>query len=628
MKQLTFKWLKRLWALIAVKLIIIAVILTAARFVFTSANDYKQQIVDWVAVEHNINVSVDNISAGIDFSGLVLTLNNVNFVDSEILPFELKLDYLFLHLDFLNTIREQNLVFNDISLKGADLTIKPAYDVKGPETEESNVTLDSLKNIFLSRLNSFSIKESKLNFTDHLYNQKTIYIHDLSWLNNPLHHQGVGKASLSDLSEHKNALEFIIDIKGDAKGDNDQLIGNIYAYAENLNAIEYLKPQINPLATMDSAVVSFKLWGEFDFNGPQNLQLQWDNSHIAWSMLDSTHDWKINDGILQFTYQNKYWLFDSYDLNIEHNYVPWTDVLVSGVGSEREYGEFNFKGVNLSSVLPFGLLFSSLSEEDIKQINQLEIGGQLNKLGLVVDKPGEFTVNVDIDGFNNQPLDVIPGLSDVDISITSNSQAGHALITLPPQKIYFDGQFSRPMPVKNGEFELHWTNDQKGFELISEKSVLVTDDLESNTAFSLLFPSGDESPFLSLYTYASLNNAEKAQYYLPIIAMGQDVFDYLEPTLQKGVVDGAKILWYGAFSDYPYQQFEGIFQAWVPVKNAQYDFYGQWEGLTDLDLDLLFENDYLLMDALQAKLGKINVGSLTGKIDRLDPDGILTIKAQ
>ncbi|TEW54328.1 TIGR02099 family protein [Psychromonas sp. RZ22] len=630
MKKNVFKWLKRLWALIAVKLIIIAVLVTAVRFVITGANGYKEQLIKWVATEHNINVSIDKISAGIDFSGLVVTLTDVNFVDAKVLPFELQLDHLFLHVDFLNSIKQQKVVFNDISLKGADLVLKPYYNLDNIEGEQSAVTLDSLKDIFLSRLNSFSIQDSTINYTDHLYKNKTIFIQDLSWLNDGDHHQGVGHASLLDTLDQKNTLDFVIDIKGDAKGSNDQLIGNLYANAHNLNAIDYLKPQINPLAALTSAVVSFKLWGTFDFNGPKDLQLKWGHSEISWSMLERTNDWKINDGILQFSYQDKHWLFDTYNLDIEHNYTPWTGVQITGSGEIGNIGQFDLKKVNLNSVLPFALLFSHLPEPDIKKITQLEIDGELSKIDLMVDDPGQFTVKVNVDAFNNQPLGAIPGISNADISITSNVEKGNASIKLAPQKIYFDGQFSRPMPVQKGDIELSWHNDENGFELISDNSVLVTDDLDSRTQFSLFFPgekASDRSPFLSLYTYASLNDAKKAQYYLPIKAMGNDVFDYLQPTLQKGVVNGAKILWYGAFSDYPYQKHDGIFQAWVPLKNAQYDFYGEWEGLTDLDLDLLFENDYLIMESKKAKLGKITVDSLSGKIDGLNPNGILTIKA-
>jgi len=623
--------------LTVVTLILAAILLTSARFAINSIDDYKEQLVEWVASEHDINVDADKISAGIDFSGIVLTLKNVKFTETEALPFELKIEDLFLHFDFLDSIRKQQITFNDISLKGADLLLKSSLDTQDisaleisetPSEPQSQSTLDALKNIFLLRLSSFSITDSQINFTDRLYNKKKVLIQDLSWVNDGEQHQGVGKASLPNTTDDNN-FEFIIDINGDAEGSNEQLMGNIYAHATNLNIAEYIKPQINPLAELKTAMVSFTLWGEFDFNGPKNMQLTWGNSDIAWSMLEQTHDWQINKGALQFTYQDSNWLFDSYDLNITHNYIPFSNVEISGNGALRQFAKFDLNGIDVSSIMPFGVLFSSLSEANINNISALEIGGKLNKIGLKLEKSGELTFNADIEGFNNKAIGIIPSVSDADLSITSNQHNGHATIKLGPQEIYFDGQFNRPMPLKEGNFALSWKNNKEGFELVGEKSVLITDDLNSLSQFSLFFPAEDAvntSPYLNLYAYASLNDASKAQHYFPIVALGKDVFDYLQPTLKKGSVTGAKVLWSGHLDDYPFKQGQGVFQASIPVKDAKYNFSEGWEGLSDLDLSLLFENDSLVMRSNKAKLGDIKVDRLFANIDHLSQDGTLTVK--
>ena len=624
--------------LTVVTLILIAVLLTTARFAINSIDDYKEQLVEWVASEHDINVDADKISAGIDFSGIVLTLNNVKFTETEALPFELKIENLFLHFDFLDSIRKQQITFNDISLKGADLLLKSSLDtqdinvleVSEAASDPSQSTLDALKNIFLLRLSSFSITDSQINFTDRLYNKKKVLIQDLSWINDGNHHQGVGKASLPNTAAD-NSLEFIIDIKGDPEGSNEQLMGNIYAHAINLNVAEYIKPQINPLAELKTAIMSFTLWGEFDFNGPKNMQLTWGDSDIAWTMLEQTHDWQINKGALQFTYQDNNWLFDSYDLNIIHNYIPFSDVEISGNGTLRQFASFDLNGIDVSSIMPFGALFSSLSETNINNISALEVGGKLNKIGLKLEPSGELTFNANIEGFNNQAVGVIPSIGDADLSITSNQHTGHATIKLGQQEIYFDGQFNRPMPLKEGNFALNWDNNKEGFKLVSEKSTLITDDLNSLSQFSLFFPAEgaiNTSPYLNLYVYASLNDASKAQHYFPIVAMGQDVFDYLQPTLKKGSVTGAKVLWSGRLDDYPFKQGQGVFQASIPVKDAKYNFYEGWEGLSDLDLSLLFENDSLVMRSNKAKLGDIKVDKLFANIDHLSEDGTLTVKVE
>jgi len=630
--------------LLAVTLIIVAVLLTCARFVISGIDDYKAQLVEWVVKEHDLNVNAEKVSAGIDFSGLVLTLNNVEFVDTEALPFDLQIDNLFLHFDFLDSIRKQQVVFNDISIKGANLSLKvvpkdPNAGALGPEPQtQSQITLEALKNIFLLRLSSFSITDSQISFIDHLVNKQTILIQELSWVNDKNQHQGIGKASLPNTSE-ENSLEFIVNVDGDAEGPNDQLIGTLYASADNINVSDYLTSQINPLVKLKTALISLKLWGDFDFNGPKTMQLEWGNSEIAWSLLEQPHEWRIDSGSLQFSYQKQHWLFDSYDLGITHNYVPSNEVKITGTGTLAEFADFDLTGINVNDVMPFAMLFSSLNESQIKEISDFEIGGQVSKLGVSLDQYNELNLNVAIADLNTQAVGSYPAITDADIFVSSNQKRGSGHIQLNPQELNFNGQFNRAVPLQKADLLLNWKNDKNGFELSSDNSLIVTDEFTSSTQFSILFPAtsstnvatqkteANDSPILSLFSSVSLNDASKAQHYFPMQAMGDDVYNYLQPTLKKGSVEGAKILWQGRLADYPFTEQQGTFQAWIPVRNAKYDFYPGWQGLSDLDLTLLFDNDALSMYSDKAKLGGISINKLSAKIDHLAERGILTIDA-
>ena len=614
--------MKRLWVLIAVKLIIIAILITVVRFAISNVDNYKQLFFEWVAEEHGLHVDAEKISAGIDFSGLIITLNKVTFIDSKVLPFELKIDDLFLHFDFVESIKKQRVVFNDISIKGADLLVKSIpedpdaipYGSLGPEPQtQSDITLDALKNIFLLRVNSFVISDSSLRFTDHLHNQKKILIDELSWANNGKNHQGVGKATLPGFTKGDNNLTFIINLTGDAESSNDQLIGTLFINAENVDLSEYLTPQINPLADLKKSLVSFKLWGTFDFNGPKALQLSWGNSEIAWSLLDQTHHWQLNDGYMQFSYQKTKWLFDSYDLNLTHNLIPSNDINISGSGLVGRAGEFDLSGVNVNDIVPFGLLFSGLDETEIQRMNAFELGGQVTKLGLHFDQDEALNISIKMDYLNSQSVDDFPAINDATVLMSANQKGGHGRIQIGAQDINFNGQFNRVIPLKSADINLSWKNDQQGFEISSEESVIKTDDVDSTTQFSILFPAQETdisepvSPLLTLYSIVSLNDGSKANHYYPIKIMGKEIYDYLQPTLKKGNIKDAKILWSGHFSDFPFQNNEGVFQAFVPITNAKYDFYPGWKGISDLDLVINFENDSLGMVSSKGKLGNVQL---------------------
>ena len=140
----------------------------------------------------------------------------------------------------------------------------------------------------------------------------------------------------------------------------------------------------------------------------------------------------------------------------------------------------------------------------------------IKKIALQSASPGsmplsnKLNTSINIQGFNTQAAGIFPGISSADIAIVAGQNAGHARVTLGPQEVSFNGQFDRAMPVQKADFNMSWTQDDTGLQLSSDKSILVTDDLESLTQFSLFLPVSseqDSSPFLSLYSTVSLNDA-------------------------------------------------------------------------------------------------------------------------
>ena len=627
------KWLKRLSALIAVKLFLLAFLLTGLRILFISIDDYKETASEWFAEQYNINISTENISAGIDFSGMVLTLKNIKLSDTEELPFTLKLDHLFLHLNFWDSVTAQTLNFNRISLHGVNLSIKEFQQdnevEKIPAVKSSSVKTDAIRQFLLSQLTQFSIKNSQLHFKNKFGQDKTIVIEQLQWLNSEQQHQGIGKAAFIG-SKKQEAVEFVIDLYGDVSNAEQALQGMIYVEADNLNISDYVKDHVNPNVEKLNARLGLQIWAEFSANKFQNIQLLFNNSELNWLQATIARSLKINSGLLQLTNSHQGWLLDSYNLDVWRDNKQWQDLNITGYGDQSS-AYLNLSGINLQDIIPFYLLTSSLKQQEMDSLSAFEIGGQLIDLAVYRDEAAKIKFITHVSEFRNRPQGGIPGLSHADIALLGDLSQGEVNINLAKQNIHFDGQFSRPMPVESALLYLQWQQKESGFEIFSEQSLLKTSELDTITEFSLFFPNekaSNQSAFLSLYTYADLNDAGKAQYYFPIKAMGDNVFNYLQPTLKKGQVKGAEILWYGAFNHYPYQNNDGIFQAWVPLRNAQYDFYGEWQGLKNLDLDLLFENDWLTMKAHRATLDAVKVQKLEAKIDHLNPNGILTIDAE
>jgi uncharacterized protein (TIGR02099 family) len=623
---MTYKWLRRGYLVIAFSLFIFAILLTLARILFVSVDDYKDHLTTWLSDEYRIDLSAKNISAGVDFDGIIITLDDIQLAKSNDLPFDVSSDYLFLHLNFWDSITEGQLNFNRISLQGVDLTIKNIQQAS-PNSEKSLLTLNSLENVFLQQLKQFSIKDSFVHFTTHTGIEKTVVIQNLNWLNDDTRHQGVGSALLPDRFGN-NSLEFVINMSGEYANKSNPLLGKLYIDVKNINITDYLVDRVTANSQINEAVLGVQIWSEFSLTEIHQVQVVFNNSQLSWTHQGQREDWQLKSGLLQFTNHEQHWLFDSYNLAIEHNQKKVSDLNVAGHG-DKYFAEFDFAGLYLKNLLPFYLLNANLSETQSTLIKDLHIDGELKNLSLRRNTDNHLIhFSTQLSAVNNKPKGRIPGISQANIELDGDLTQGVLNIRLPQQKIYFDQQFSRKMPVNEANIALDWSLSEQGLKISSDQSVLKTEDAEAITQFSLFIPNKtvtDQSPFLSLYSYVSLYDGSKAQYYYPIKVLHQKLFDYLRPTLKKGKIEGAKVLWYGALNQYPFSGNNGIFQAWVPLRDGQYDFYQKWPGLTNLDADLLFENDSLKVDARRAYLGDVKLTKLTARIDHLHPTGYLKI---
>ncbi|MFA0464427.1 DUF3971 domain-containing protein, partial [Vibrio sp. 10N.261.45.F1] len=111
--------------------------------------------------------------------------------------------------------------------------------------------------------------------------------------------------------------------------------------------------------------------------------------------------------------------------------------------------------------------------------------------------------------------------------------------------------FQAPLNIKQGQVDIVWQQDENGWKLWSDKITAATPDLQVLGAFRLDFPN-NASPYLSFYGEADAYNVGETWRYLPTLALGQDLTDYLSTAIQAGKADTVKLLWHGELAQYPY----------------------------------------------------------------------------
>src|SRR5690606_3209695 len=147
--------------------------------------------------------------------------------------------------------------------------------------------------------------------------------------------------------------------------------------------------------------------------------------------------------------------------------------------------------------------------------------------------------------------------------------------------------------------DLVWQNYAGGWRLWAGKVTAATPDLHGLGEVRLDIPD-NQSPLLSFYAEADAYNAGETWRYLPTLPLARELTDYLSSAIQGGKVNTAKLLWYGELGQFPYRDNDGMFQAWVGLQEGRFSFDTAWPPITDLQMDLLFQNDAMYLDSKSA----------------------------
>ncbi len=222
--------------------------------------------------------------------------------------------------------------------------------------------------------------------------------------------------------------------------------------------------------------------------------------------------------------------------------------------------------------------------------------------------------------------ELLPGLHKLQAEISGSYEQARAKVHLIDDVLPYGEVFQAPLNIRQAEVDVIWEQYDAGWRMWADKVTAATPDLQVLGAFRLDVPA-EQSPLLSFYAEADLYNAGETWRYLPTLALGRTLTDYLSTAIQAGKVNTAKLLWYGELADFPYRKNDGMFQAWVGLKGGKFSFDTAWPPITDLQLDLLFQNDAMYLDSRQATLKDVKAKRITGRIPEMAENGHIEIEA-
>lgn len=616
------RWLSRGWLALGGLCVLLAMLVTLVRVGGPWLDQHKESLIHRLLGDSQLHVSVGQVGLDWTQSGPAVELQQL-VIAPDSGRFAIRLGKAWVHLDIWRSLAGFKPVFGELILSDGDIRLDFSQPANNRE-RHSDPQQGALLRFLLTQLTTFNVHNTRLSVTTALGELRALDIAQLRWQNRGKRHQGVGKAYLIN-GVGESTLDLILDI--DAPSARlDRLKGQLYLGASQLD-ISPILAKIHTGEPKLAGQIDFQLWSEFAQGKLGNTLLAFGNNYLIWQDLKDQrlHRLGLDGGKVQLRRDGQNWQLASHDVTVKLDDKPW---LRSRLQLERVGDQVQgyLPQIDLDQFAPLSQLVSGVYPAQGELLKQTKPKGKLTNLTLQADAGWQdLSLSGEIAHVSLNAWHDVPGVRDLNGAFWLTPTGGSARLALANDKVDPARHFKMPIPVEHFSARLDWWREAQGWVLYGQDIALDNPDLTLASRFRLdLF----EHPFLALTGRIKVKNAGHADRYYPLQVMDKGLVDYLSGALKGGKAQGADLLWYGELRDFPYDKGEGIFQVAVPLEQATYQFFPGWQPLTDLQIDLLFQNASLDMRSRATTLGKARSDSVHAWIPSLSPGGHLYVDAK
>lgn len=602
---------RKLWTLIAITLVVFALLMSLLRYSLPYLNDKKQIFEDFAQTEYGVGLEIQSISASWQGVGPVLVLEGVTLEQSEKSPIELNINNIYVEIDFWDSLLTRQFSSKNFSLDGLIL------DVDLQQIESSNndfPILDALEGLFLEQLQTFSLVNSEVSISG-ANNRQSFNIANLSWINKGERHQGSGLISVSELAT--NSAVFVIDLTGRA----DNFDGTIYAKADELD----VSPWINEFSALESELLegraNFEFWADINRKSITKVYGNIKPTRFIWKQDEVDLTSGIESGIFVAQPVDDKWLFNVNDLTLS---VYDKTLKTNWKGSISKQGEIQVQAADSFAITPLLPIVGVFNSALLQQLNELEPTSIISDLAFQ-KRPKGVSAHFKMNDIQWKASDSMLGLEGLQAEFSWHKNVGAIQLLGENVAIAADNIFPQALSIENIDLPIQFYQSDDSWVVSSKSGEIVLPE----TTISPVFEYQIDNASLSLVADIGELDVSHIRRFLPLEPfLGDGLSQYLNNAFYgNGQIAHAQVLWHGAFSQFPFAQNQGIFQANVAIKQADFSFASDWPSINGLDLTLEFENLSLAMHSSAASLAELKVSGLKAYIPLLTNGADLIIEA-
>ena len=625
------RWLNRLYKILAIMLVLLAVLISAFRLFLPYVEHYRQDLQDYINNSNQTHIIIGGLGMSWQRSGPTLIANRVTLVDTT--DAYVYINHLEIQVDFWETLSLQRLISSNLILDGAVVTLKEnawktANDNSSNVPVKTDEQLDGFQqvsDIFLNRINQFSLVNSRISLENNSL-ERRFRVNNLKWLNSDDRHQAQGNIIFDGLSS--NNLSLKIDLQGQSV---DELNGLMYVEANHLD----ITPWLDSVLAIDSANtktdIGFSAWSKVNNGSITRIQFSLHDNRISWrentlnsdNLGEGQHTLTLSPGQLLLVKAKEtagFTLFST-PMLLQFNQQAVQEYVVQASKTAEDFSLYlsSFDLALISQVSP---LFIG-SKNTRKLLSDLDVKGQATDIF--------FKKNTDdiqaLARFTNTSTKYsqgIPGIENLSGNLSLAQSRLHIDIKAEQGKLDFSQNFVAPIPYQSLQASVDLSVLDQGWQLQVHDALLTSEEL--NLSADLAIDALADTPMsMALLANISDGDASKAGHYYPLNLMSEGLTNYLNESLIDGKIKQAQVLINGPLNRFPYEDKSGAFVVDAEVEDVTFKFSNDWPAIKRFDANLNFTNNSMLITGRAGELSGLDVNGVQAAIDNLGEGSILTV---
>lgn len=583
----------KLWWLFVIGVVLLACVVSFLRLALPYATSYKTSIEQLINERTGANVHIGQLSAAWQSSGPTLLLQQVAVKANQQTAF-LQVAEARVGINFWQSLRALTPVADHFELSGLQLELdsEQLLSQTAPTPVSDNQALtEAIENLLFRQLQQFTLVDSQLTVRSKYTPPIVFQIRQLSWLNEAERHQGRGDVAIAGVTG--NTLSFLIDLQGPSLAKSR---GQLYLSSQALNILPWFETLVPDSKKLASAEINFQAWGDIEQGALSQIQIALAENRLQWQQQGRSAFLSLGNGQLQWRPTEQGWQLLSSDLTLKTEQQSWHDFRVQLV---REQGS-HWASLQQLPISASRTLLELLAQDNpaLEQLLKYQVQGQLTELGAKLDADHWF-VRGDFIDLQNAPVADVPGMQGLSGSFSASPQFIRADIHGRDGALRWDGAFDQDTAYQHLDTRLQVLQTEQGWQLRVPQLSLRQPELALDAQLMLAF---GEKPQLYLVGELRQVPVQQASWYFPRRHMPESVINYLKPALVSGHIPSARVLWHGAFADYPYAEAQGIFQALAMVDDTEFSFDPSWPSIQKMQAELLFENAQMVIQSQAGSL--------------------------